>query len=65
MEYLNNFPEVKELTLGSLFFFCFVLFFKILLIYLSKSIRGRRERQADSPLSRTPNAGLDPRTLGS
>ena len=44
---------------------------KILFIFLTErerereQARGAREGEADSPLSREPNAGLDPRTLGS
>ena len=47
------------------------LFKKILFIYLIEKERKQGEQQAegegegDSLLSREPNAGLDPRTLGS
>jgi len=48
-------------------------FFKISFIYLRQTDRERAqaegvaeaEREADSPLIREPNAGLDPKTLGS
>ena len=44
-------------------------FFKILFIreraQMHKQGEGQRERDADSPLSREPYAGLDPRTPGS
>jgi len=47
-----------------------VLFFHFLknifktLFYLAERER-KREREAGSPLSKEPDAGLDPRTLGS
>ena len=46
-------------------------FFKVLFIYLTQREPKQRERQAEgegeagSPLSREPEVGLDPRTLGS
>ena len=52
---------------------CWVFFFqkKILFMYLRKRERERKqggrgegEGETDSPLSREPNAVLDPRTLG-
>lgn len=46
----------------------FRFFFKILFIYLRDSVSkraGEGEGEADSPLSREPDMGLNPRTLGS
>ena len=64
----------KSLFLGKSFGW-FFFFFKILSIYLRERERalwvptckheGGAEGEADSPLSKEPDAGLDPRTLGS
>ena len=59
----------------TLYFLHQVLFLKILFIYFRQRHKKKEsiskmggeakgEGQADSPLSREPNAGLDPRTLG-
>ena len=51
--------------------FAELFFFKILFIYLTERDHKQAERQAEreeeagSPLSREPDAGLDPRTLRS
>ena len=56
---------------GKNFFVLKCIFKKILFIYLRERVRenisrGRgAEGEADSSLSREPDSGLDPRTLGS
>jgi len=45
---------------------CLLFFKKILFIYLrERKGEGETEGEADSPLSREPDAGLNPRTLRS
>ena len=60
-------------TAANFKFFIYLFFLKILFIYLTgrdtaregTQARGVGEGEAGFPLSREPDAGLDPRTLGS
>ena len=70
LEYLH-YREAHCIQRVSIWLTMFVCFFKVLFIYLTENERAQiggtaeGEGEADSPLSREPNMGLNPRTLES
>ena len=69
---MKGFHRQNEEDKGSFFMSLWVFFLKILFIYLREGERkrgstsgGEGQREKLSPYRQDPNAGLDPRTLGS
>ena len=61
--------QVELCFLLIIFYFCFILIFKKNFIHLAEHKQGEQQAKGDgeagSPLSREPDVGLDPSTLGS